>query len=123
MSAPLDAAPTVASLPSDDEGDAYAVQFGPFTGPLRATRHAAEADCDALTAALLPSLAIARRAGDLRADPDLLDQLTRYSLGPRGGALAVLRWVIDGAGVGPDDGPTLDRLGGEMAVVADGSGE
>lgn len=120
---PAPTSPTVAFLRSHD-GDAYAVQFGPFTGPLRATKHAAESDADLLAGAVGPSLAAAQRAAALRSDPDALDELLYRMASPRSAALRVLRYVLDGdATPAPAEGPTLDRLGGEMAVVADGSGE
>lgn len=128
--APAPTIPTVAFLRSD-EGDGHAVQFGPFTGPPRATRHAAEADADALTAALDPSLAAAQRASALRSDPLLLDRVIgARPLGSRTVAARVLRYVLDGTGAtepaaweGVEVAPTLDRVATGGAVVADGSGE
>ncbi len=123
--------PVVTLTHDPDTGPAYTVRLGAFRGPSRTERHAAEADADALSAALAPLYALAARVDALLASYDARDAVAGRCAAPASAALAVLRWVASGppdegdgeAALGWGDAPTLDRLGGEMAVVADGSGE
>ena len=116
---------------TDPEADYYAAHLGDWTGPPRATQHAAEADADLLAGAVGPSLAAASRAAALRSDPLLLDRVIgARPLGSRTVAARVLRYVLDGTGAaepaaweGVEEAETLDRVATGGAVVADGSGE
>jgi hypothetical protein len=106
--------------------------MGAFTGPLRATKHAAEADAAALAAALAPLLGVAARVDALLASETARDAVAGRCAAPASAALAVLRWVRGGPPGGEDDAalqwgdvPTLDRLitGAGVAVVCGEEGE
>ena len=132
-SPPLDATPVVTFRTDPDDGDAWHVRLGAFQGPARRERHTAQADADALAAALAPLLGLAARVDALLASPDARDAVAGRCAAPASAALAVLRWVR-GAGEAPPapavgasveaeglrwgDAPTLDRAGCGMAVVA-----
>jgi hypothetical protein len=131
--APLDATPVVTFRTDPDDGDHWHVRLGAFRGPARRERHTAQADADALSAALAPLLGLAARVGALLASPDARDAVAGRCAAPASAALAVLRWVRCPAGEAPGpavgasveaeglrwgDAPTLDRAGCGMAVVA-----
>jgi hypothetical protein len=130
---PLDAHPVVTFRTDPDSGDAWHVRLGAFRGPARRERHTAEADRDALAAALAPLLGLSARLDALLASPEARDAVAGRCAAPASAALAVLRWVRgpvaaapegDGGGppstLRPGDAPTLDRViaGAGCAIVA-----